>query len=70
MLLMICKSSALRLVMTSHRGEGAEAWLRLVQRCEARTTHQRAARAVNADLSGDLEDKTLLWERLSKTHWE
>ena len=72
MLLMICKSSALLVVMTT-RGEGAEARLKLVQRYDPRT-HQRAAnrlvQLLNADLSGDLEDKTLLWERMVKTYEE
>ena len=35
MLLMICKSRSHRLVMTSPRGEGAEGWLKLVQRLKA-----------------------------------
>ena len=50
--------------MTSSRGEGAEAWQELVQRFEPRT-HQRGSnqlmQLLNADLSGDLDDKTLLW---------
>ena len=63
MLLMKSNSCALRRVETSHRGEGVDAWLKLVQRCEPRT-HQRAANQLEQlfeeDLSGDLDDKALL----------
>ena len=48
--------------MTSPRGEGAEAWLKFHQRAATQLVH-----LPNADLSGDLEDKTLLWERTIKT---
>ncbi len=66
MLLMICKSSALRVVMSVDKGEGAEAWRKLVARYEPRTQQRQATQMVallNLDLSGDLEDKTLNWER-------
>ncbi len=66
MLLMICKSSALRVVMSVDKGEGAEAWRKLVARYEPRTQQRQATQMVallNVDLSGDLEDKTLNWER-------
>ena len=73
MLLMICKLSGLRLELTTPRGESAEAWEKLVQRNEPRT-HQRAlnqlVKLLNCDLSGDLEGKTLLWERMIKTQEE
>ena len=38
LLSMLCESSALRLVMTAPRSEGAESWRKLVQRYEPRTT--------------------------------
>ena len=71
--LIICKSSAPRLVITSLRGEGAEAWLKLVQRYGLRSQPRAANQLVqllNAYLSGDLEDLTLLWERMIKTNEE
>ena len=53
--------------MTSLLGEVAEAWLKLVQRCDLRN---QLVQLLSADLSRDLEDKTLLWERMIKTYEE
>ena len=73
MLHMICNSTALRLVRTSSQGERGEAWQNMLQRHEPRT-HQRAAnqlvQLLNADLSGELEDKTLSWERMITNYEE
>ena len=52
-------------------GDGAEAWQKLVQRHERRT-HQRAANQLEqflyADLSRDVEDKTLFWELMLESY--
>ena len=66
MLLMLCKNSALQIVVGAGRGEGLEAWKQLVERYEPRLRTRYAAqlmKIMSFSLQGDLLERLGLWER-------
>ena len=71
MLLMLCKNTALQIVVGAGRGEGLEAWRLLVERYEPRLRTRYAAqlmKIMSFSLQGDLLERLGLWgERYSST---
>ena len=66
MLLMLCKNTALQIVVRAGGGEGLEAWRLLVERYEPRLRMRYAAqllKIMSVSLQGDLLERLGLWER-------
>ena len=63
---MLCKNTALQIAVGAGRGEGLEAWKRLVERYEPRLRTRYAAQLMkiaSSSLQGDLLERLGLWER-------